>query len=324
MILKKPSSDQMLFQFDELETPEERAILDKTNERKIATKDKASQKRSSAKKRQTEKKTTKSTTKKNRGTTSEKTDQTNFPVKDLIRASMGWLMTHDPSGVGTKVPTRFSQYQADVAAFWSSAKGRHLHPYQTAIIETRRDRKHCWPDTSRHEDLLPQLKEMKNQKQLLEAEIRAKEPELRDSDLLFDDIESWNYAASKNRDYHKCRRKIEHLEKALYKGSRFERIRSAKVADFLYLAVPTDLVHPHELADGWGLLYVDTSLEVTVVKEAEKWDCPETNKLHLVQNISAAAKKQVLFSFGVYEDKENQPLFLPMPRRRRVPKIANS
>ena len=241
--------------------------------------------------------------------------------KDMRRAIVGWLLPDEPSGIGLMVPTRISRFQADVAAFWSKSirqQGRKiLYPIKTVIVEIRHDREQCWPDCASKNELLPMLRVEKERRNELEVVVRENEPELKLDDNLFPEYESWNYANSTNKDYRKCRNRIDEIERALYSGSRFDKIRQAQLADHLFLAVPADSVHPHELADGWGLLYIRDNFEVELIKEPDDWNCPMENKLHLVQNISAACLKNMLFTNGINVDKNGNSSFVRPPRRRR-------
>ncbi len=237
---------------------------------------------------------------------------------EMKRAILGWLVPQKPSGVALTVPTRISKYCADVAAFWSSpGKKQIMHPKKTLIVEIRRSREQCWPDCSRQEELLPLLREKKEEKASFETVIRREEPELKETNTLFPEYESWDYKNSKNKKYHRCLRQLEDIEHALYKGSRFEQIRRAHVADYLYLAVPIGTVLPNELADGWGLININQDMTTEVIKEADSWECPEINKLHLIQHIAAACKKSLLFSNGVNELSPGKTSFTPIPKKRR-------
>ncbi len=236
---------------------------------------------------------------------------------NMKRAALAWLISLNPSGISVDTPTRISKYKADVAAFWSEPRKKILKPEKTLIVETRRTREMCWPDCSEKDRLLPVLREKKEQEKSIQEQIRKDEPWLRDSDTLFDEIEIWNYEKSSNKDYPKCHRQIEEIEHALYKGSRFEQIRRACVADYLYLAVPEGAVHPDELADGWGLIFVSDDLKATVIKEADNWNCPESNRLHLIQNIAISSTDKLLFANGLRKSKSGNIVFTPMPRRRR-------
>ena len=241
---------------------------------------------------------------------------------DIRRAALAWMAKQKPSALAAKVPTRLKRFCASVAAFWSEPgrRKRLLKPQRTAIIEIRGDRESCFAESAKNADLLPAIRDAKAKKIELEAQIRINEPHLKDSDFLFDDIETWNYADTSNKEYHQVVKRIEELERALHKGSRFELIRRAKVANELYLAVPEGVLLPDELAEGWGLIYVTPELDAKLVKQAESWDCPEENMMHLAQNIGASALRDVLFSNGVHLAADGSISVIKPPRRRRPTK----
>lgn len=235
---------------------------------------------------------------------------------DARRAALAFLASLKPTGFAVKVPTRIKRFCADAAAFWSKpGKNGILKVSRTAIVETRIERGACW-DSSNKEELIQALRSEKSEKMRLEADIRRTEPELKDNDVLFDEIQKWNYLNSTNKAYHKCLRHIDELEYAIYHGTRFERMRSAKSANELYLAVPENAIHPEEVADAWGLLYIGSDLSVKLVKEPESLPCSEENMSHLAQNIASAAAENVLFAHGLAEAKDGAMKFLPLPRRR--------
>ena len=66
----------------------------------------------------------------------------------------------------------------------------------------------------------------------------------------------------------------------------------------------------------WGLLWVHDDMSVTVEKEATAQNVPLPNRVHLLQNIAAAAKRRVLAGEGIgYTAK--QVVFVKQPRRHR-------
>jgi len=242
---------------------------------------------------------------------------TTLSIQVLRQGVVSWLLGRNPTGFAFGVPTRMMKYQADLAAFWSSPRKKMLQPDITMIIEMRTDRANCWPDCGNHDELLELLREARTRQNAMEEQIRILEPELRDTDTLFAEFQRWNYAGSSNADYHKCRRQVEKLEHALYKGSRFEQLRQAHVADFHYLAVPAGMVEETELAYGWGLLHISAEGEVKVVREAMWRDCAESNRMHLVQNIAATATRDVMFARGIKMEKDGGIVFCVPPKRRR-------
>jgi hypothetical protein len=237
---------------------------------------------------------------------------------NLRQAVLVWLAKQNPTGIGINVPTRFSKFQADVAAFWSYPLKKKIYsPYKTVTVEIRPGREECWPDFSKQQELLKDLVGLKERKREMEEKIKKDEPEIKDNDVLFNEFDSWRFKDSKNKNYQKCLRDIEKIEHSIYKGSRFEQIRRSHVADNLYIAVPGDVIHPDELADGWGLIFIDENLSVKVVKNPDDKDCTDESRMHLAQTISASASRFVLHSQGVNVSQDGKFFITAPPHRRR-------
>ena len=241
-----------------------------------------------------------------------------MPIKEIQRAAALWLAHQNPHGIGSRVPTRISRYKANLAAFWSIKSGSRLQVGRTMIVECRSCRDECMAEVVGNHHLLPELYKLKEEREALQQVIIKNEPELKEKDFLFNEYQSWDFSKSKNSAYHKCCRRIDKLEKAVYNGSRFEKIRSAYVADFLYLAVPENELQPCEVADGWGLLYVKENKTVERVKTADNWNCPLANHYHLVQNIAMANTADMLFKQGIFAS-QNKLFFTKVPKRKRKP-----
>ena len=236
---------------------------------------------------------------------------------DLQRAALAWLASLNPTAAAMRVPTRLAKFRAGAAAFWSSP-GRHrlLQPDKTVVVEGRLTRQSCWPECSDTETILPSYRDCQAARRALEESIREKEPYLLDSDVLFPEIEYWNYEDTENPEYKPCLEKLAEFESALYRGSRFERIRQGEVANELYLAVPEGLIEPDELAEGWGLLYVLSDLSVRLIRKAEYFDCPKEHMLHLSQNIAASSLRDVLFAHGIYQEPDGSISYRRPPKMR--------
>lgn len=235
--------------------------------------------------------------------------------RKMKQAVLQWLAKQNPSGIATKVATRISKYQVDVAAFWSLPVGNRRRIEKTVLVEIRNDRDHCWPDCSNRETLLKKLRELKTQKSFLEKVIEKTEPQLKASDTLFEEYECWDYEKSQNSDYHKCLNNIEELQHSLYKGSRLELIRQSHTADFIYIAFPKGTIHADELIDGIGLLAIKDNLEIEEIKTPEALVCKAESRSHIVQNIAIACRKNSLFANGVNIAKDK--IFITNPPRRR-------
>ena len=149
-------------------------------------------------------------------------------------------------------------------------------------------------------------------------EIRQNEPELRRDDNLFEEYVDWDYDLSNNRAYHRCMRQIRETEKALYNGSRFEMIRRTGVANLLYLAVPEGSVAPDEIADGWGLIYWNDKLEITMVRQADSITCMEKARLHLIQKIAESNMSDFMHANGLRQLPDGRFGLTTTPRKRKI------
>ena len=199
--------------------------------------------------------------------------------------------------------------------------GAELQPEKTVLIETRTTRFSCWPECSTPEEIAAELRRERELQKEIEAEIRRTEPHLLDTGVLFPEIEYWDYEETVNPAYKECLGRIRNYETALYQGSRFERLRRANVANELYLAVPEGLLKPEEVAQGWGLLYVSRKLKISVVKQADRVECPQENMLHLSQNIAASSLNDVLFAHGIGIASNGNVQFRRPPHRRGFRKL---
>lgn len=251
----------------------------------------------------------------------------------IQRAILAWLYQEaPPRGAGLNVPTRIAKFKADVAAFWSksvknpgdSGPARILTPAKTMLIQCYANREECWGDATNSGSLMPSLNRCKEERTRLEDQIRQEEPELKDPNTLFEEYAVWQYDRTRNKRYHQVQREINRLEHASMKGTRFEQVRSADVADELYLAVPAYLIEADELADGWGLLWVYSDLTIEIRRQAVMRNCEPANRHHLIQNIAASASDALLFRQGIRTPAKGSPYFAKKPgghRKAEHPKL---
>ena len=129
---------------------------------------------------------------------------------------------------------------------------------------------------------------------------RAAEPELRTTDMLFDEFASWDYSKSQNKAYHQNRHRLANLETALFKGTRLARIDASQCANFRYLAVPEGTLAPVRHAD-------ETAVAVTAADLFAEQD-----RFHLIQNMLFASSRQVNDMLGI-KFNDDGSLYLVRP-----------
>ena len=236
---------------------------------------------------------------------------------DFHQLCVGFLASLSPDAIATSVPVRQIKYQVTAAGFWLGGNTRNREVVRTAAVVFFDQTDNCFCDCVDQKALLEAIHDLRGEKEKLEAEIRATEPELASTNDLFSEFRSWDYASSRNSAYQKLRRKLEKLQHTLHQGSRLEHIRRAGAADLCYLAVPAGLIAPDEIAAGWGLVYLNADRSFTLVREAElQGEVDPHNRQLLARNIAVAATSAVLFAAGVDHHGENVS-FRKQPRRRR-------
>ena len=238
----------------------------------------------------------------------------------MRRAVAKWFWENmPPNGIGIDVSTRPLSLKVDVAAVWSSphrtnaSRSGVFQPIQTAVVLCCQTREDCWPECSDAEAILREITDLKAELLRQEADIRAKEPELRTTDMLFDEFASWDYSKSKNKAYHQNRHRLGNLETALFKGTRLARIDASQCANLRYLAVPEGTLAPNELVEDWGLFSVNLETETaTLVSTPKNHEIPPEMQFHLIQNMLFASSRQVNDMLGI-KFNDNGTLALVRP-----------
>ncbi len=237
---------------------------------------------------------------------------------DFQQLCVGFLASLGVHALASSVPVRRSRSLVNAAGFWRGENGRLNETAKTAVVVLSDRYDNCFCECADQKIMLEAIHSLRDEKERIEAEIRAAEPELAAKDDLFGEFRSWDYASSRNPAYRKLRSKLEKLQHSLYQGSRLERIRRAAVADLCYLAVPAGLVAPDEIEEGWGLVYLNADRSFTLIREATPQDNVEPKgRRHLTRNIAVAATQAVLFASGI-DTSNNEISFRRPPRRRRI------
>ncbi len=234
----------------------------------------------------------------------------------LRRAALGFLAGMKPDGIGELFASGIPRTKVDAGAYYTGTGRKSVSVERTILALTCMDREKCWIDASEKATLLTALAEAKARKAELEEMLKVKEPELKD-DSLFPETQTWDFARTKNRKYHACLRRIGKIEYSIYHGSKFERMRFEQTANEYYLIVPEKLIAADELPEEWGLVYIAADMSATVIREAQKHDCPPENRVSFALRAAASVTNNALFARGILNGG-NKVQFAPVPKRRRA------
>ena len=234
--------------------------------------------------------------------TNRDNDRQNIIRKFLI----DWLWNQKddaPCCVGTDVEAPTAKRRFDVVAVSMkriprspSRRINYKGLFTTSAFICCASRKECWPDCADADEITAEISRLRKERERIEGEIREKEPELKDSSVLFEELAEWEYEKSCNPDYKGIQKNIAWLENILYLGNRIESLAASPMADKFYIVVPENVLDPLELHEGWGLLWVADDGTVTVKREAKQMDTPENLRLALVKQTMVASTKSVVFS----------------------------
>ena len=235
----------------------------------------------------------------------------------MLQAVLAYLAQSGAAGAALQVPCRLRKFQADAAAYYSCYRKRINHLERTLVVDVYTDRNQCLPESAGRAAMLEELSELRENRTVMESQIRLDEPNLWVEEELFDEFRTFDYSRSTNKEYHKLCRRITSLQQSLYKGTRMEQLARADVADYLVMAVPEGMLNEKEIPDGWGLWYIMPDKSVKVAINPALQECSSESRLHLVQNIGHAALNCVLFANGIKIKSNNKARFTRPPRARR-------
>lgn len=138
---------------------------------------------------------------------------------------------------------------------------------------------------------------LRKEREEVQAQIRHDEPELREMDVLFEELAMWRYELSSNKRYSEIESRLGVLERCLYKGTRLEHLSGEPLAEQLYLAVTPGLITSDELREDWGLLWIGDKVEV--VRKSRRHTPCEADRILLLRRVlasNAAGLRKVMSS----------------------------
>lgn len=194
----------------------------------------------------------------------------------LRKAVTDWLLASEkvPTAIAYDVPVRINSERADLLAATFS-RGFHTaidHKRENLLAQrvsisafvccaTRRE---CLLEYADAQEMSEEIAHLREERARLEEQIRKEEPELKDQNVLFEELATWNYEKSTNPTYRKIQKSIAWYEEVLYNGTKLQHFQELEFADFLYIVVPEKMIQPEGFREEWGLLWVAENGTVTL------------------------------------------------------------
>lgn len=248
------------------------------------------------------------------------------PIGRFRIDAAGWLDHCESDSLPTPTPPQPRHRSNDGPSLFDAARPRRRGPAapRAIVIECKQSRSDFLRNRAEGEALAAQLASLRRRaKRIEETRIKRFEPQLRRvQEGLFETEERWEFAASGIKAYHRLLARIESTERELYGRSKFERLRTLRLADHVFVLCPRGLVHPRELPGGVGLLecprrllraapaaagsdldhpsppgppaghdWRSAAIELRRRRDSERLDCAAPRRLRLLRNIAVAATR---------------------------------
>ena len=240
-----------------------------------------------------------------------------IPRALLQQIAFGFLVSLHPDAAAQQVPAKNTRLLTAAAGFWRAASGRRRPVVKTVLAALCPDLDCCFNDCCGREERLGRIAAMRTQLAELEAQIRREEPHLAAADDLFSEFRSWDYAASRNPEYHRLRAALDREVRLLAEGGKLERLQQAAVADLCYVVAPAEVAAAAAVLPGWGVVEAGPGHRFRVVREAElQTEVSPENRQQFALNIAQAAAGSVRFAAGVDLSTGGKVSFRKTPRRR--------
>jgi len=217
-------------------------------------------------------------------------------IAELRKTVLAWLSssTSHPDGIAYDMSTRLMRDRVDLCALWFKTPSATKKHDASINAKTRAAlyiccpmREDCWPECSNAEEIAYEIASLRTERESVEAEIRASEPDLRDREILFEELSIWKYELSANTRYHEIQERIAALELMLYRGTRMEHISENPIAEQLYLVVNEGMLKPEEIREDWGLIYINNS-SVEIARQAKRHTVADEDKNLLIIRMLAS------------------------------------
>src|SRR5213083_266633 len=204
----------------------------------------------------------------------------------LKQLALIWAQTHGFSACAMEVTLPRCRYRADVAGYRSVPKqvgSTAVFECKQALCDLRRD--NCHSEAARR-----RLEAICERRQLLETQLHAHYPNLRNGDSLFPDFDSQNFSAIGHRGYARLLRNLRGLQNRLYDCTKFDKLIRYRCANLFFLVLPEELFRDPEIPAGWGAL-VESNGALILGRKPVWYETTEEDRVRLLHRIAVAGTR---------------------------------
>jgi hypothetical protein len=191
-----------------------------------------------------------------------------------------WLFARGAAVCAPEVTCPIPRYRADAAGWFrgeeglagAGAHGVGARGEGTEIVEVKVSRSDFLRDGERAAALIAKRATLLTELARVDEEFtRVCEPWLRRrGELLFEEMEPWDFSASASLARRALVEGVARLEVKLHRNTKFFALARYKMATRLWLLTPAGMVSPGETPPGWGLLELGRDGKIGVVVEGAR------------------------------------------------------
>lgn len=162
----------------------------------------------------------------------------------------------------------------------------------TAVFECKSSRADFLKDSRCEERIAQRLRKLHEQRALYENSMQQYFPTLRHGETLFPEFDVYSFEAAGFEPYEKILAEIRSLSRRLHAQTKFDKLLRWKAANVHYVVAEPDIVRPHELPAGWGLL-VRNDAALDLVVKAVWQEASEHSRWQLLLRIALCGTRAI-------------------------------
>ncbi len=219
-------------------------------------------------------------------------------LKSLV---MVWARVQGMAIMSPEVSFPHRKFRVDVAACCPARKAPSRNPKTiitsvlkvAAVFECKQARSDLIRDSKRRELISAKLKALEERKNRMEALLHLHLPHLANGESLFPEFDSYRLREHRHAGYQRLVKQITMSKNGIIDGTKFDRLRSYRMANLHYLVVDKGLLEAHEVPTGWGLLVRDGE-ELKLVRKPAWQDINVEEQLIFLQRIASLKAKKAI------------------------------
>jgi len=213
----------------------------------------------------------------------------------LKRRTLAWAREQGFTACALEVTLPRCRYRADVAAFRP-----HRDAGVTAVFECKQTRSDLRRDNCCTSATRSRLETVCRRRQVLEKHLRIHYPNLRITDSLFPEFDSYDFEAIGHRNYTRVVRELGALQNRLFGCTKFERIIRYGCANFFFLVLTGDVFDEAEIPVGWGAL-VESGDSLVLARSPAWQEVARGHSLAILHRIAAAGTRNLMRQLGLID-----------------------